>query len=105
MLGGAVALGAALSGCSSTAAPASGGNAGDCQYTAHEDAETSGGKKGQGASAPVIKGYILNNTNEKVYYLPGSQAYKRVRIDESKGMKYFCTEKEAESAGWKKSTV
>lgn len=91
----------ALSGCGSSAAQAD--TSGGCQYTSHADAEGPGGKKG--ADSPVIKGYILSNTGEKVYYIPGSQGYKRARIDESKGMKYFCTEKDAEAAGWRKATV
>lgn len=103
VLAGATALCAMLSGCSSQAATA-GAEGGSCQFANHSEAETTGGKK-PGPTDPVIKGYVLNTDNSKVYYLPGAQAYKRVKIDESKGMKFFCTEKEAEAAGWKKSTV
>lgn len=78
---------------------------GGCQYTKHEDAETEGAKKANGENVPVIKGYVQSNDQSKVYYVPGAQAYKRARMDAAKGMKYFCTEKEAQDAGWKKSTV
>jgi hypothetical protein len=86
-------------------APAEAGLPGACQFTTHEDAETTGGKKAGAENVPVIKGYVQSNTGEKVYYIPGAQAYKRARMDLNKGMKFFCTEKEAQEAGWRKSTV
>ena len=98
------ALSVVLSGCSSSSAPAAEAGEG-CQFRTHADAETRGGKKPDGANDPVIKGYILSGSNDKVYYVPGAQAYKRAKIDESKGMKFFCSEAEAQAAGWKKATV
>lgn len=93
-----------LAGCSSGAsAPVDAG--GGCPFTKHEDAETDGGKKANGENVPVIKGYVQSNDQSKVYLVPGAQAYKRARMDATKGMKFFCTEKEAQDAGWRKSTV
>ncbi len=50
----------------------------------------------------VIKGNI-NKRYEKDYFLPGCPNYKRVKIDERKGEKWFCTESEAKADGWEKS--
>ncbi len=105
MMSGAAALCLMLSGCGPSAAAPAAAVEGECQYPTHADAETTGGKKVGGPSDPVIKGYILNTDSSKVYYLPGAQAYKRVKLDTSKGMKYFCSEAEAQAAGFKKSTV
>lgn len=49
-----------------------------------------------------IKGNI-NSKGEKIYHLSSGVYYKETDIDESKGEKWFCTEKEAKAAGWKKS--
>ncbi|MDO8452142.1 MAG: thermonuclease family protein [bacterium] len=51
-----------------------------------------------------IKGNI-NSKGEKIYHTPGQQYYNKTQIDESAGEKMFCTEKEAEVAGWRKSKV
>ncbi len=94
-----------LSACGSSASAPAALAPGECQATTHGDAETAGGKKASGPKDPVIKGYILNTDQSKVYYLPGTQAYKRVKIDTAKGMKYFCTEADAQADGFKKATV
>lgn len=73
-----------------------GGNG--CQFATHADAVTKGGGRPQ-PTDPVIKGYVGRN-NEKLYIVPGSALYRRTAIDESKGMRWFCTEKEAEAEGW-----
>ncbi len=46
-----------------------------------------------------IKGNI--NKKEKIYHMPGSQSYKVTKIDESKGERWFCSEAEAQAAGWR----
>ena len=91
-LGGALAL---ILGCGF-------GEQGDsCQFATHADAETKGGKTKE-RTDPVIKGYV-GRGNEKFYLVPGTRLYKRTAIDEAKGMRWFCTEKEAEAAGWSKA--
>ncbi len=78
------------------------GDQGDaCQFTSHGEAVTKGGNRAE-PTDPVIKGYVGRN-NEKFYLVPGNRLYKRTNIDEAKGMRWFCTEKEAESAGWTKA--
>lgn len=50
----------------------------------------------------LIKGNISSN-EEKIYHLPGCQSYNKTQIDESKGERWFCTETEAQNAGWRKA--
>ena len=49
-----------------------------------------------------IKGNI-GRDGERIYLLPGGQYYERTRIDPAKGERWFCTEAEARSAGWRRS--
>jgi len=50
----------------------------------------------------VIKGNI-SKTGERIYHLPGQRDYDRTRIDPSQGERWFCTEEEAVSAGWRRA--
>lgn len=52
----------------------------------------------------VIKGNI-NADGEKIYHVPGGRYYQPTRIDAAKGERFFCSEAEAISAGWRKSGV
>ncbi|MBI1834045.1 MAG: thermonuclease family protein [Candidatus Andersenbacteria bacterium] len=49
----------------------------------------------------TIKGNI--SSGQKIYHLPGCGSYGRTEIDAAQGEKYFCTEKEATEAGWRKA--
>jgi len=49
-----------------------------------------------------IKGNI-NDSGEKIYHLPGCDSYVQTQIDESRGERWFCSEAEAQSAGWRKA--
>lgn len=49
----------------------------------------------------LIKGNI--SSSGKIYHLPGCGSYEKTAIDESAGERWFCTEAEAESAGWRKA--
>lgn len=51
----------------------------------------------------LIKGNISFDTGEKIYHLPGQEFYNSTIIDTSQGERWFCTEAEAQSAGWRKS--
>ena len=51
----------------------------------------------------VIKGNISEHGYGKTYFPPGCANYKRVKVDLEKGDMYFCTEEEAEQAGFKKA--
>ncbi len=48
-----------------------------------------------------IKGNI--SRYGKIYHLPGTRWYARTKIDTEKGERWFCSEAEAESAGWRKA--
>ena len=50
--------------------------------------------------ACAIKGNI-NGEGEKIYHTPASPAYAKTRINTRTGERYFCTEAEAQAAGWR----
>ncbi len=52
-----------------------------------------------------IKGNISMNTGERIYHLPSQDYYDETVINSSKGERWFCSESEARSAGWRKSKV
>ncbi len=49
-----------------------------------------------------IKGNI-SRSGVRIYHMPGGTYYGRTRIAKSKGERWFCSEKEAVEAGWRKS--
>jgi endonuclease YncB( thermonuclease family) len=59
------------------------------------------------ASEPVrktgcaIKGNI--NGNGRIYHLPGQQFYNRTTINPAEGERWFCSEAEAQAAGWRRA--
>jgi phosphatidylserine/phosphatidylglycerophosphate/cardiolipin synthase-like enzyme len=53
-------------------------------------------KEGEG----LIKGNV-GRDGKKVYHLPGSPYYDRTQIVPDEGERYFCTEDEARTAGWR----
>ena len=50
----------------------------------------------------VIKGNISSN-GDKIYHVPGGSFYEKTQINKDTGERYFCSEEEAISAGWRKS--
>ena len=50
----------------------------------------------------IIKGNI-NRKGERIYHMPFQQYYSRTRVNTHKGDRWFCTEDEALSAGWRRS--
>ena len=51
--------------------------------------------------ACLIKGNI--SRNGRIYHVPGAQHYSRTKINQSKGERWFCSEAEAQAAGWRRS--
>ena len=51
-----------------------------------------------------IKGNISSN-GEKIYHLPNSKNYLKTKISSSKGERWFCSEKEAQTHGWRKPKI
>ena len=49
-----------------------------------------------------IKGNI-NRHGDKIYHMPGGRWYEQARIDENRGQRWFCSEEDAQSAGWRRS--
>lgn len=58
------------------------------------------------SSSPVlgctIKGNI-SSSGDKIYHLPGCGSYEKTSIDEARGERWFCSEEEAVSVGWRKA--
>lgn len=52
----------------------------------------------------LIKGNV-SSSGEKIYHVPGQRYYARTKVEENKGERWFCTEEEAQSAGWRKSKI
>ena len=49
-----------------------------------------------------IKGNI-GRGGERIYHVPIGRSYGRTKINESKGERWFCSEKEAREAGWRRA--
>lgn len=49
-----------------------------------------------------IKGNI-STSGEKIYHLSRCDSYTKTKIEESRGERWFCSETEAQSAGWRKA--
>lgn len=49
-----------------------------------------------------IKGNIASD-GEHIYHVPGGGSYAATKISESKGERWFCSEAEAQAAGWRKA--
>jgi endonuclease YncB( thermonuclease family) len=47
----------------------------------------------------AIKGNI--SSSGRIYHMPGSRHYDRTVINEGSGERWFCSEKEAQAAGWR----
>ena len=70
------------------------------------------GSSSNSASAPnqpvdsqcLIKGNI-SSKGERIYHVPGGRYYDATVTDTSKGERWFCSEAEAVSAGWRKSKL
>ena len=53
----------------------------------------------------IIKGNISTENPTKFYFLPNCAPYSQIKIDAERGEKYFCSEKEAEDAGFTKAAT
>lgn len=63
---------------------------------------SSSGDSGRDARECRIKGNISRD-GTRIYHVPGGKYYERTRISPSKGERWFCSEADARSAGWRKS--
>jgi hypothetical protein len=51
-----------------------------------------------------IKGNI-NDQGERIYHVPGQKYYDKTVITFWRGERWFCSEAEAQKAGWRRSRV
>lgn len=51
----------------------------------------------------VIKGNVAFESQERIYHVPGQEYYDVTRISPEYGERWFCTEAEAQAAGWRKA--
>ena len=51
----------------------------------------------------TIKGNVSRRSGERIYHVPGQAYYAATRISPGKGERWFCSEAEARSAGWRRS--
>lgn len=56
------------------------------------------------AASCNIKGNI-SSKGEKIYHVPGQRYYNVTKISPAKGERWFCSEQDALSAGWRKALV
>ena len=47
-----------------------------------------------------IKGNI-NSKGERIYHVPGGRSYASTLIDPAQGERWFCSDAEAQAAGWR----
>lgn len=52
-----------------------------------------------------IKGNISIDSGEAIYHVPGQRYYSETKIRPEYGERWFCSEEEARTAGWRKSGV
>lgn len=75
-----------------------------CTLLPHGSGECTGSKPDGNTPVAgcVIKGNI-NRAGERIYHMPGQSHYDDVRIRPGDGKRLFCTEDEAQAAGWRRA--
>lgn len=54
-------------------------------------------------SACDIKGNVSINSGERIYHVRGQKFYAETKISPQYGEQWFCSEAEAQAAGWRKA--
>lgn len=57
----------------------------------------------QSCPDPQIKGNVSYKSSEKIYHVPGSHSFDETVINSGYGEKMFCTEQDAQEAGFRKA--
>ena len=65
---------------------------------------SAGTERQTGSGRCDIKGNISRNSGRRLYHMPGDRDYARTRISSSRGERWFCSEAEARSAGWRRAS-
>ena len=68
----------------------------------HSQYTTTLSQPDKSAGPCLIKGNI-NRRGEHIYHVPGDKYYDRTIITPSRGERWFCTEADAQAAGWRRS--
>lgn len=50
-----------------------------------------------------IKGNISIQSAERIYHVPGQEDYAATRISIQHGERWFCSEEDAQAAGWRRA--
>lgn len=50
-----------------------------------------------------IKGNISINSGERIYHVKGQEFYRATKISPQYGERWFCSEEDARTAGWRKA--
>ncbi|MGJ8621115.1 MAG: sunset domain-containing protein [Methylophilaceae bacterium] len=56
-----------------------------------------------GLSSCDIKGNVSYYSGERIYHVRGQEDYSGTRIDWMNGERWFCTQEEAQAAGWRRA--
>jgi endonuclease YncB( thermonuclease family) len=56
----------------------------------------------QASANCLIKGNV-GYSGKRIYHMPGTQDYEKTKISLDRGERWFCTEADAEAAGWRKA--
>lgn len=57
----------------------------------------------QASPSCKIKGNISINTGARIYHVPGQEFCSQTRISLTHGERWFCSEAEAQQAGWRRA--
>ena len=76
--------------------------AGFCEERSAQRAERATPVVRAAAGECAIKGNV-NAAGERIYHMPGQTHYDRVVVRPELGQRWFCSEAEAEAAGWRRS--
>ncbi|MBB5044884.1 hypothetical protein HNQ66_004311 [Shinella fusca] len=50
-----------------------------------------------------IKGNVSYNGGQRIYHVPGQHYYEDTRITYTRGERWFCSEADAQAAGWRRA--
>lgn len=50
-----------------------------------------------------IKGNISHNSGQRIYHVPGQSWYDATKISTERGERWFCSEAQAQEAGWRRA--
>jgi len=86
---------------------------GDCDFIGSSPGYEGSGFSSENTGCPYgctyhktgcdIKGNISIDTGEKIYHVPGQEYYNETIIRTEHGERWFCTEQEARTNGWRKA--